>query len=80
MTYLEVIIWSKLEVIIWSKLGAFKKRQLGPDNNFQFFARNVFFKKNVLKPHFIVVFGNRCFRKNKLGPDNNFQNPQTWTR
>ena len=52
MTFFEVIIWSKLEVIIWSKLGAFKKRQLGPDNNFQMFCAQ-FFQENVLKPLFL---------------------------
>ena len=46
MAFLEVIIWSKLEVIIWSKLWArLKKRQLGPDNNFQFFLRAIFSPK-----------------------------------
>ena len=42
-----------LEVIIWSKLGAFKKRQLGPDNNFQNSVREFFFQKYVLNPLFL---------------------------
>ena len=59
-----------------------KKRQLGPNNNFHFFACNCLFKKCVETPTFIVFWGNRCFRKTnldqiitsktpKLGPDNN---------
>ena len=62
----------------WVRL---KKRQLGPDNNFQIFgAQFSFSKKRAETPSFIVFFDNRCFIKNKLGPDNNFQKGQTWTR
>ena len=79
---MEVIIWSKLEVIIWSKLGALKKRQLGPDNNFQNVLRAIFSQKNVPKPVFLLYFLaiGVLEKKNKLGPDNNFPKPQTWTR
>ena len=83
MTFLEIIIWSKLEVIIWSKLVRLKKRQLGPDNHFQFFCAQFFPPKCAETTNFIVFFCYRCFRKKtnldqiitsktpKLGPDNN---------
>ena len=45
-----------------------KKRQLGPDNNFQIFSAH-FFKKRAETPIFIVLFDNQCFIKK-----------QTWTR
>ena len=69
--------WKLLSGPSWVRL---KKRQLGPDNNFQSFSAQFFLQNKCAKtPIFIVFFDNRCFRK-KLGPDNNFQSPQTWTR
>ena len=56
MTFLEVIIWSKLEDIIWSKLVRLKKRQLGPDNNFQFFLRAICFQNKCAETTIFIVF------------------------
>ena len=61
-TFLEVISWSKLEVLVWSKLGAFKKRQLGPDNNFQLFLRrNCFFQRMCWNHYFYSVVWQSVF-------------------
>ena len=73
--------WKLLSGPSWLRL---KKRQLGPDNNFQnFCAQFLFPKKKGWNPYFYSFFGNRCFRKKtnldqittskraKLGPDNN---------
>ena len=73
--------WKLLSGPSWVRL---KKRQLGPDNNFQFFCAHFFPQKMCWNLYFYSVFGNRCFRNKtnldqiitskraKLGPDNNF--------
>ena len=59
--------WKFLSGPSWVRL---KKRQLGPDNNFQIFSAQDYPIKNVLKPLiYSVLFDNRCFIKK-----------QTWTR
>ena len=56
--------WKLLSGPSWLRL---KKRQLGPDNNFQnFCAFQPFFQKRAETPIFIVFFGNRCFGKTNL--------------
>ena len=70
--------WKLLSGPSWLRL---KKRQLGPDNNFQNFCAQFFSKKKGWNPYFYSVFWQSVFwKKNKLGPDNNFQKGQTWTR
>ena len=72
--------WLLLSGPSWVRL---KKRQLGPDNNIQFFSAQFVFQKKGWNPYFYSVFWRSVFyEKNldqiitlktpKLGPDNNF--------
>ena len=72
--------WKLLSGPSWLRL---KKRQLGPDNNFQNFCAQFFSKKKGWNPYFYSVFWQSVFWKKtnldqiitskraKLGPDNN---------
>ena len=46
--------WLLLSGPSWVHLK--KKRQLGPDNNIQFFSAQFVFQKKAETPHFIVFF------------------------
>ena len=84
MAFLEVIIWSSWKLLSGPSWLRLKKRQLGPDNNFQNFCAQFFFpKKRAETPIFIVFLAIGVLEKKtnldqiitskraKLGPDNN---------